>query len=760
MKRILAQLRLFVVFTIVTAVTLAAQDRGTLDFFLLGAYGVTDVTGLEMRERYKNNVTIYDFGDVPSMDRLVLHLRFNTIYAAISGIGKTDGRFEKLLDSIRGRDGRGIPRVILYDGYLHGAWQDRFQYQAEMFTGDGEPAYREEAKYLTLDVPEIPSPGAPYPSNVRVFSSARSARYSLEIIDEGSPEGMLQRNTTYVLSARLKKTTNDARLEVVLRLRSRKTGKTQEERFTFDGTRVPKLFTEVKGGELRFLGAPGRDRDVMVRVEINGVGVEVDYVALSNQKAFEFFNPGLVNPSSPGRRLRLALESRAREYYNYAPVWQLAGPELGSDQGNIAYSIRLVNALLRKETGGAVDLFCYVQPHLWRVGAPDTTIVNEEKRRVKRLIRDLGIRYFGVYLYPFASFNGNSMGLNGRCNVNMPPKFVTPLPNLVGGAANPGYYLTEEALAATTAKQREAWGLTADTIMREESYEYFMGFTFLGPLRQTAEISRDLGVPWIFTPQLHVWRFGTNWPWRTTFRPCGVPMPDFYDNKEQREPTVEEIRLSVYLALCYGARGILYFNYASAPDQALVDAFSAPHYPPDDRRLFDPTGRDPDYAPGNLGIIDPNGLPRTRDCYGGDKWALLGELDSVLERIGEVQKNLVWVESLSMDPETESMQGNPYVRRVVVAKPGHVLDYGSAAAPYVEIGILRDSFSDIYIWVVNKRVEKQGRRKITVELGRLFAGRSLRIESILDAETSNGGDFSAWYEPGEGKLWRVREQSR
>ena len=763
MKITLARLRLVSVFAITAVLTLAAQDRGTLDFFLLGAYGVTDVTGIEMREHYKNNVTIYDFDDIPSMDRLVSHLRFNTIHAAVSGLGKTDSVFERILDSIRGTDDRGISRLILYDGYVHAAWLERFQYQAELFTGEGKPAYRQEAKYLMLDVPEIPLPGEPYPSNVRVFSAAGIARYSLDIIDEGSPEGMLQRNTMYVLSARLKRTANDARLEIVLHLQTRKEGETQEERFTLNEMDVPESFAEVKAGEIRFRRAPGIDRDVVVRVEITGANVEVDYVALSSLKAFEFFNPELANPMSPGRRLRQGLESRARTYYNHPPVWQIAGPELGSDQGNIAYSIRLVNALLRKETGGAVDLFCYVQPHFWRIGAPDTAIVNEEKRRVKRLIRDLGVRYFGVYLYPFASFNGNSMGLNGRCNVNMPPPFVTPIPNLPDGTVNPGYYLTENALAETSRQQRKAWGLTVEKIMHEESYAYFMGFTFLKPMRQTAEISRDLGVPWIFTPQAHVWRFGTNWPWRTTFRPCGGPRPDFYDNKEQREPTVEEIRLSVYLALCYGAKGILYFNYASAPDQALVDAFSAGHYSPDDSLLFDPTGRNPAYAPGDLGIIDPNGLPRTRDCYGGNKWAMLGELDSVLETLGKVQKDLTWVDAISVDTEAEIMKTNPYIRGVSTFLPSSTFEQGNDSPRYVEIGILHDSAATVFLWVVNKRVERQGKQRISVMPGPIFRGSILRveevlsgrIENVLNTGTSNDNGFTAWYEPGEGKLWKV-----
>jgi hypothetical protein len=113
-------------------------------------------------------------------------------------------------------------------------------------------------------------------------------------------------------------------------------------------------------------------------------------------------------------------------------------------------------------------------------------------------------------------------------------------------------------------------------------------------------VSKATGKPFIFNPQVHIW-----------FCRCGATgsEPPEITGEVQREPTNEELDLTANIAVSYGARGLIWFQYLSDSNSIGNEFYSR-------------------------GIVDPWNWsvspPRRLNIYGQEKW---NKMISLTDRI-------------------------------------------------------------------------------------------------------------------------------
>ncbi len=115
----------------------------------------------------------------------------------------------------------------------------------------------------------------------------------------------------------------------------------------------------------------------------------------------------------------------------------------------------------------------------------------------------------------------------------------------------------------------------------------------------------------------------------------------------EREPTNEELDVMTNIAVSYGAKGIIYYNYVS----------------------FHPN--DTDY---NYGILDIGGVPRYTNMYGQPKWEKFKQITHRLKTWGPSLMSFNNTQTNSyiyrLGEERTSLLDNTYFKDIVTYKPG------------------------------------------------------------------------------------------
>ncbi len=233
--------------------------------------------------------------------------------------------------------------------------------------------------------------------------------------------------------------------------------------------------------------------------------------------------------------------------------------------------------------------------------------------------------------------------------------------------------------------------------------------------------------PFWFVPQAHKW-YKWNQQW-------------------QREPSPYEIKAMTNLAVCYGAKGILYYLYAhSWVDRDSINGF---YY-------HDPNNYD--------------GLIREYDDYGYPKWNTIKGYNHQLLAMGDELMSLTWLGATSINQQEPIP--NPYITSVQ-AFSNSVPD--PADETYVELGYFKktdeqnnDNLEHFYVvnrrtWVDNQTFEGDS-RDIRIQYDKSSSNPNNFFNwTVKEVGTTNHwssasptNQFTATYEPGDGKLFKLQ----
>ncbi len=193
-----------------------------------------------------------------------------------------------------------------------------------------------------------------------------------------------------------------------------------------------------------------------------------------------------------------------------------------------------------------------------------------------------------------------------------------------------------------------------------------------------------------------------------------------------REPYLSEIDVQVYLALTYGAKGIMYFNFWS-------DNYSPSPSP---------------CGSGVTGLISEDDLSTiTNSHWGEDKWNGIKSLNQKLAgTFGSTLMNLTWQNAYSIH------LGQPTGTFI-----SSVTTSDAANQRYVELGIFKEASNIDYFMVVNRRTKNTESRDITVTFNKSSSYTTWRVTEVGSNNTwilSKTGNFQTTYQPGEGKLFK------
>ncbi len=277
-------------------------------------------------------------------------------------------------------------------------------------------------------------------------------------------------------------------------------------------------------------------------------------------------------------------------------------------------------------------------------------------------------------------------------------------------------------------------------------------------IRISDSLSRLANIPFIFMPQAHYW-----------FIPVEI----------RREPTNEELKMMVNVALSYGARGLLYFMYTHKPDE------------------LDPPCKD------EKGIADNDDNLRTINNYGQDNPNKKQTILSIVERLtnkwgpyllsfnNEDRHSYIYDYDIT---ERNNLVNNSYFNDIVTYKPGSIqtscpgdnpgfpnpsgLIYECKNERYVQVATFKKTQDDgnKYFMIVNRRCSpfidessednRGGKRNVRVIFhanSSFFANfNNWKIIDLLDDSTVLTFDKRTsslldlgWFMPGEGKLYKI-----
>ncbi len=206
---------------------------------------------------------------------------------------------------------------------------------------------------------------------------------------------------------------------------------------------------------------------------------------------------------------------------------------------------------------------------------------------------------------------------------------------------------------------------------------------------------RKLGdIEWMPAIQNHSWQFRKGWP--------TIPLSD---TTWLREPSASELRFNCNLALAYGARGLMFYQFSSFPglaDTAVVNSRGSTWYG----------------DMGCIGFLDPhNNLPRRLDTNGESKWdSTRKSIAEELRPAGDILARLRWLRGASW----ESALGSGSMPGIVSisAFPFGAGDADKGDRTLVEISEFEDTSDSILtmMFILNKRVDSHGGRRIILKL--------------------------------------------
>ncbi len=201
-------------------------------------------------------------------------------------------------------------------------------------------------------------------------------------------------------------------------------------------------------------------------------------------------------------------------------------------------------------------------------------------------------------------------------------------------------------------------------------------------------------------------------------------------NNDLRQPTTNELKLLINLAVAYGAKGISYFIYWS---------LNMP---------------DANYGMMRMvGLVDSvTGNPITTiypgTSYSGNKWETIKSMNQYLHNIGPTLVSLTWQGGKSWWENTTYTWNNIVTN--VLSSTGGVTD----AQKYVETTHLKQGATD-FIYVVNRRTLDTDTRDINVVLAN--SGYSWITDVYTNKKwiVATNGTFIDTFAPGEGKLYKI-----
>lgn len=266
-------------------------------------------------------------------------------------------------------------------------------------------------------------------------------------------------------------------------------------------------------------------------------------------------------------------------------------------------------------------------------------------------------------------------------------------------------------------------------------------------------LSKTTNIPFIYNAQAHIFK-----------RKKGSDTIDFsapvrYKGEVQREPTNEELDLTANLAITYGAKGIIYYQYKTDYNTPLGSY---------------------EY---DRGITNPDSTPRTTNVYGQAKWS---KIKSLVQRLKKWEPYIMSFDNANRHSyiyksEKDSITNNTFINDIKTERSGDVSETyieDTQANRYVQAAVFNNDSADTYYFmIVNKRCapykdesssdNKGGKRRIKVKFNASHSGDLANFDNwnIIDLETDavtatfdkNAGAFVNldWFNPGQGKLYKV-----
>lgn len=464
----------------------------------------------------------------------------------------------------------------------------------------------------------------------------------------------------------------------------------------------------------------------------------IDYVRVDNDVADGLFKglydkwlrwEGGIIKQSPGSAYNFYIELFD---FNNIPCMSYTAGKLDSIVYN-SPAEKHVNLLCIPAT---INYACHVP---W---ADRMRVYNAENIK-ENLIDKLGAHQFLLASYPFNSAR------HYREKYNPPYETWSRIPNTLPRHTGTGTLARDEAPLSY-----DNWlQSTLDSIPYsfEEGYtgevaRWPGGENDPGGLRYTLQlgdkISKSTGLPFIFNLQAHLWFNGG-------FNLTNEKATEETDNfgEVQREPTNEELNLTANLAIAYGAKGLIYFQYTSEADTGT--------------RNYD------------RGIVEPNRTPRYKNVYGQYKWK---QIIDISDRVKKWEPYVMSFDNINRHSyiyrtENNIMRRDSYVEDLVSSFNG--IDE-TVSKRYLQLSVFKDNSGINYFMVVNRRCSPimEGREDGSRNVKILFdindaafsnANRWRIIDlytngfvSELDKKNIGNIDLGL-FQPGEGKLYKLEK---
>lgn len=215
---------------------------------------------------------------------------------------------------------------------------------------------------------------------------------------------------------------------------------------------------------------------------------------------------------------------------------------------------------------------------------------------------------------------------------------------------------------------------------------------------------------------------------------------------EKRAPSGSEILVQGWLALCYGAKGIMYYNiYTSTP-------------------AVNPRNR---YNYSVWGLFDDDPLTQypyrvwqnqENTQYTNKRFDAVKKLNSQIDKISTEVMNLTWKNGYSIAKQTPSGEVIDSIRSFTGT------NYDATNNTFVELGMFKKttdySNSNLdYFILVNRRCLSSEGRTISFKINKNASDRMLLTEvgSNNSWVITGNATFSSYFEPGTGKLYRLEK---
>lgn len=217
-----------------------------------------------------------------------------------------------------------------------------------------------------------------------------------------------------------------------------------------------------------------------------------------------------------------------------------------------------------------------------------------------------------------------------------------------------------------------------------------------------------------------------------------------YVERIYRAPTPNEILAQGWLALCYGAKGLMYYTIMTNTPSESNGYETLAQY-----GLFESEGQPYDDATG----INRHQDPRLKQVP-NERYYAVQSLNQQIDRMSSELLKLTWRKAYSMHKDALAGEIISEIRTNI---PGET--------KYVELGLFKktDEFMNSnldYFIIVNRRTLPAEGRTITVKINKAISS-TYKNWKVIEIGTANSwfisptGEFQAHFEPGCGKLFKL-----